>query len=97
MTTATTAAKVMGKPEMDYNGVTVYSVPSRTQDATYQVVEANGETRCCCKGFQYRGRCAHLSAVAEYKHQLAKIAKTPAYETAILCRSNAGFSLFKAS
>jgi hypothetical protein len=97
MTTATTAARVTGKPETGYDGVTVFSVPSRTSNDVYQVTESNGETRCCCKGFTYRGRCAHLSAVAEYKHQLAKLAKSPAYETAILYRSNAGFSLFKAS
>jgi hypothetical protein len=97
MTTATTAATVTGKPETDISENVIYSVPSRTSSDVYQVVESNGETRCCCKGYTYRGRCAHLDAVAEYKRQAAKIAKTPAYETAILYRSNAPFSIFKAS
>jgi hypothetical protein len=95
MTTATIVPAVTGC-ETDINGNVIYSVPSRTSSDTYLLVEANGELRCCCKGFTYRGRCAHLDAVAAYKRQTAKAANKDR-DTAPLYRDNRPFSIFKAS
>lgn len=39
-------------------------VASKSQPGEYHTIY-NGE--CTCKGYQYRGRCRHLTAVAELK------------------------------
>ena len=94
MKTQMTAATVKGRSETDINGNTVYSVPSRCHPGdVYQVVEANGHLTCACKGFQYRGKCAHLDAVAAYKRAMALKMR----DTAPLYRDNRPFSIFKAS
>jgi hypothetical protein len=98
-----TPATVTGSAT-DINGVTVYSVPSRTSSDVYQLVERDGHVQCFCKGYAYRGHCAHLDAVATFKRQIAKqaakMAKTPtpkaAHETAMLFRDNRPFSIFAA-
>jgi hypothetical protein len=89
--------------ETEINGVTVYSVPSRSSSDVYQVIErADGHPICCCTAAQYGRHCAHIAAVNEYNWRLqAKIAKAaskPAYETALPAYANAkSFSIFKAS
>ena len=50
--------------------MTITAVPGRVN--TFQVVGSQGQpytvnTRCDCKGFQYRGQCRHMVAVNEYK------------------------------
>jgi hypothetical protein len=91
--TQTAKATVKGQPETDYNGVTVYSVPSRTQDGvTYQVVERDGHIECCCTAAQFGRHCCHIAAVNEFKWKLAAAAKR---DSAPLYHSNAPFQLIQ--
>ena len=73
MTAAKTPAPIVTGCETDINGNVIYSVPSRTSADVYLIVERGEQTVCYCKGFQYRGRCAHLDAVVAYKRRLAKL------------------------
>jgi hypothetical protein len=91
MATAKPAAKVTGQPETDYAGRVIYSVPSRSNPGdVYQVVETDGVCECACKAFTYRGTCAHLAAVSDYKvrHSAAYRDSAPVY------RSNKPFSIW---
>jgi hypothetical protein len=93
--TQTAKATVKGQPETDYNGNTIYSVPSRTQACvTYQVVErADGHPVCCCTAARYGRHCCHIAAVNEYKWRMAARMR----DSAPVHRDNRPFSLFKAS
>jgi len=92
--TTATKATVTGNPETDINGVTVYSVPSRTQaGVVYQVIErADGHPVCACTAAQYGRHCCHIAAVNELKWKLAAKVRDRAPLV-----NNRPFSLFKAS
>jgi SWIM zinc finger len=56
-----TATKTISSPHRYGNG---WLVPSRSEPGVQYYV--NGDvTRCSCKGFSYRGLCAHLGMVVE--------------------------------
>jgi hypothetical protein len=54
MASATTAPTVTGR-ETDINGNVICSIPSRMSTDAYLVVEANGETRRCCRASSIAG------------------------------------------
>ena len=55
-------------------------VASKSQAGSWHVVKVvNGERTCDCKGYQYRGTCAHLRAVEQLERK--RVAKR---DTAIL-------------
>ena len=48
-------------------------VASKSQAGTWHVVKrVNGMLGCDCKGYQYRGTCAHLRAVEQLERERAK-------------------------
>jgi hypothetical protein len=54
-----TTTQQVSAPQRHKDG---WLVPSRTTEGTAYFVDAMAR-RCTCKGFAYRGRCAHLGAV----------------------------------
>jgi hypothetical protein len=103
MTTATTAAQVMGKGETDSDGNTIYSVPSRSHPGdVYQVViDTHRLAHCACKAATYGLLCAHVRCVDLYRAaEAAKAARTLAAKVRDelpMRRDNQPFSIFKAS
>ncbi len=55
------ATKMVGSPHRYGTG---WLVPSRSEAGVQYYVNADA-TRCSCKGFSYRGACAHLRMVLE--------------------------------
>lgn len=82
------------------DGRVMYFVQSQTQqDVVYPVIEAGGAPFCGCKGYQYRGTCAHVTAVLERKAEAAErkaVGEEAARkrDTAPLFRDNRPFSIF---
>jgi hypothetical protein len=100
MTTATTAAQVTGKPETDYDGNTIYSVPSRSHPGdVYQVViDTHRLAHCCCKAASFRQLCCHIRAVDAFrraKREADAMAAAKMRDAVPLLRSNAPFSIWK--
>jgi|GEM_PF-1941884 len=100
--TATTAAQVMGKGETDYDGNTIYSVPSRSHPGdVYQVViDTHRLAHCCCTAASFHQLCCHIRAVDAFRRaerEAAQLAAAKVRDAAPMYRSNAPFSLFKAS
>jgi hypothetical protein len=58
-----TATKTRSTPHRYGNG---WLVPSQREAGVQYYVNADA-TRCSCKGFSYRGVCAHLRIVIEAK------------------------------
>jgi hypothetical protein len=58
---------------------TGWLVPSQSQPGTQYFVNADG-TRCGCRGFSYRGVCAHLRVVIEASRLVEMMLDAPLYE-----------------
>ena len=64
-----TATRVLGTPHRYGTG---WLVPSSTTAGVQYFVSADA-TRCTCKGFAYRGACAHLRMVIEAQHLIEEM------------------------
>jgi hypothetical protein len=69
MKTATKTARKIGTPHRYGTG---WLVPSQSQPGTRYYVNADA-TRCSCRGFSYRGHCAHLRMVVEAQRLIEEI------------------------
>jgi hypothetical protein len=99
MSAKTTAVQVTGKPETDYDGNTIYSVPSRSHPGdVYQVViDSHRLAHCACTAASYRQLCAHIRAVDAFRAEEAARTAAKVRDSMPLYRDNRPFSLFKAS
>lgn len=53
------------------DGSNVYLVSSQTEEGRAHIVRQEAARPVCdCKGFHYRGRCAHVAAVVAHKQKL---------------------------
>lgn len=53
--------KALRQPVTNY-----FQLPSRSRGGTIHTLrERNGRITCSCKGFQFRGRCAHVEALRD--------------------------------